>query len=114
MADNDPGSGWETGARGSVPRVRRPAGGEGLGRQCRLPSSSRPAPSADHRRCCHQHDSDLAFPVAEARELIPVGVIIPGRCFTAGALRGRPDTGVGRHWWHSLRDDLSVPRRPPA
>jgi hypothetical protein len=48
------------------------------------------------------NDSDLAFPVARARELVPVGVVNPSPSPTAGALRGRPNDGVGRHWWYKL------------
>jgi hypothetical protein len=48
------------------------------------------------------NDSDLAFPVARARELVPVGVVNPSPNQTAGALRGLPTDGVGRHWWHKL------------
>ena len=33
--------------------------------------------------------------------IVPVGVINPTGNYTAGALRGKPDDGVGRHWWHS-------------
>ncbi len=48
------------------------------------------------------NDSDLAFPVAQARELVPVGVVNPSPNPTAGALRGLPTDGVGRHWWYKL------------
>jgi hypothetical protein len=59
------------------------------------------------------NDSDLAFPVAQARELIPVGVVNPSKNYTAGALRGSPHAGVGRHWWRSLRDtDLTAAQLP--
>ncbi|WP_235498185.1 NYN domain-containing protein [Frankia sp. R43] len=59
------------------------------------------------------NDSDLAFPVAQARDLVPVGVINPSKGYTAGALRGVPDTGVGRHWWYNLRAvDLTVAQLP--
>ena len=48
------------------------------------------------------NDSDLAFPIARARELVPVGVVNPSPNPTAGALRGRPTDGVGSHWWCRL------------
>ncbi|WP_018505860.1 PIN domain-containing protein [Parafrankia discariae] len=59
------------------------------------------------------NDSDLAFPVAQARELVPVGVVNPSKGYTAGALRGAPHTGVGRHWWDNLRAaDLTAAQLP--
>jgi len=42
------------------------------------------------------NDSDLAFPVALARELVPIGVVNPSKNHTAGALRGDAnDVSVG-------------------
>jgi hypothetical protein len=32
-------------------------------------------------------------------------VINPSDNYTAGALRGKPDDGVGRHWWRTLTAD---------
>ena len=59
------------------------------------------------------NDSDLAFPVARARELVPVGVVNPSPTPTAGALRGHPKDGVGRHWWYRLTvDDLTAAQLP--
>lgn len=49
------------------------------------------------------NDSDLAFPVARARERIPVGLINPRPSGTAGALKGSKSDGVGHHWWWSLQ-----------
>ncbi|WP_369045761.1 NYN domain-containing protein [Sinomonas sp. P10A9] len=43
------------------------------------------------------NDSDLALPIRIAREHVPVGVINPGKKPLAGALKGLPDDGVGRH-----------------
>ena len=48
------------------------------------------------------NDSDLAFPIRHARTLVPVGVVNPSRNYLAGALRGQPSDGVGRHWWYQL------------
>jgi hypothetical protein len=48
------------------------------------------------------NDSDLRFPVQRARERIPVGTINPSSSYTAGALRGTPNDGVGGHWWRRL------------
>jgi len=48
------------------------------------------------------NDSDLRFPLQEARRRVPVGTINPSPGYLAGALRGRPGDGVGRHWWHQL------------
>ena len=51
------------------------------------------------------NDSDLKFPVRYARTRVPVGLINPSDNPTAGALRGRPDDGVGGHWWRTLTAD---------
>lgn len=48
------------------------------------------------------NDSDLRLPVQEARSRVPVGTVNPSPGNLAGALRGRPDEGVGRHWWRRL------------
>jgi hypothetical protein len=59
------------------------------------------------------NDSDLAFPVARARELVPVGLVNPSPNPTAGALRGNPNEGVGRHWWYRLTAaDLTAAQLP--
>lgn len=48
------------------------------------------------------NDSDLALPIREARQRVPVGLINPQPTATAGALRGTPSEGVGGHWWWKL------------
>lgn len=48
------------------------------------------------------NDSDLAFPVQQARQRVPIGLINPTRNYPAGALNGDPSDGVGGHWWHQL------------
>ncbi|KNX39025.1 NYN domain-containing protein [Luteipulveratus halotolerans] len=48
------------------------------------------------------NDSDLAFPVAQARLRVPVGTVNPTKGYTAGDLNGSPSDGVGQHWWHQL------------
>lgn len=59
------------------------------------------------------NDSDLAVPLARARELVPVGVVNPSPNPTAGALRGRPGDGVGGHWWYRLTaGDLTAAQLP--
>ncbi len=45
------------------------------------------------------NDSDLAFPIREARLRVPVGTVNPTRGLLAGDLRGDPADGVGGHWW---------------
>ena len=50
------------------------------------------------------NDSDLALPVREARNRVPVGMINPHGKYTAGDLKGSPTEGVGGHWWWRLRD----------
>jgi NYN domain len=49
------------------------------------------------------NDSDLRWPVEEARRRVPVGMVNPGSGYTAGRLSGTPGTGAGRHWWRTLR-----------
>jgi hypothetical protein len=48
------------------------------------------------------NDSDLRFPVHQARQRVPVGTVNPSRNQLAGDLRGQPTDGVGRHWWAQL------------
>ncbi|MFE6972064.1 hypothetical protein [Streptomyces sp. NPDC057682] len=48
------------------------------------------------------NDSDLRFPLAQARQRVPVGLVNPGKGFLAGDLRGSPQDGVGLHWWKQL------------
>jgi hypothetical protein len=48
------------------------------------------------------NDSDLQFPIEQARLRVPVGLINPNSNQTAGALRATPTTGVGRHFWRKL------------
>ncbi len=48
------------------------------------------------------NDSDLRFPLQQARDRIPVGTVNPTAAYTAGALRGTPNDGVGGHWWRQL------------
>jgi hypothetical protein len=59
------------------------------------------------------NDSDLAFPLARARELVPVCLVNPTPNYLAGALRDHPNRGVGGHWWYSLRPtDLTTAQLP--
>ena len=68
------------------------------------------------------NDSDLRFPVEQARRHVPVGVVNPSRNYLAGDLRGSATAGAGRHWWlkltasdlksHQLPDPVSRYRRP--
>ncbi|MEO3863150.1 NYN domain-containing protein [Acrocarpospora sp. B8E8] len=48
------------------------------------------------------NDSDLRFPIEQARRRVPVGVVNPSGNYLAGALRGQASDGVGRHWWYQL------------
>lgn len=68
------------------------------------------------------NDSDLRFPVEQARQHVPVGVVNPSRNYLAGDLRASPTVGAGRHWWarltasdlkaHQLPDPVGQYRRP--
>lgn len=48
------------------------------------------------------NDSDLAFPIREARLRVPVGTVNPTRNMLAGDLKGTASDGVGGHWWYQL------------
>lgn len=48
------------------------------------------------------NDSDLKFPVSYARSRVPVGTVNPSKNYLAGALKGLPRDGAGRHWWQQL------------
>lgn len=59
------------------------------------------------------NDSDLEFPLARARELVPVATINPSCRPVANALKGSPSCGAGRHWWRKVRaDDLRAHQLP--
>lgn len=60
------------------------------------------------------NDSDLAYPIAEARKLIPVGLVNPTKRQLAGKLRADATTGVGDHWWYQLgAADFAGAQLPP-
>lgn len=48
------------------------------------------------------NDSDLEFPIKQARRRVPVGTVNPTKGYTAGTLNGAPGDGVGGHWWYQL------------
>lgn len=59
------------------------------------------------------NDSDLAFPVDEARKRVPVGLVNPTKGYPSGRLNADPATGVGSHWWYQLTpDDLYASQLP--
>ncbi|GAA1836336.1 hypothetical protein GCM10009795_096880 [Nocardioides hankookensis] len=59
------------------------------------------------------NDSDLEFPIREARNRVPVGTVNPTKNYTAGALNGAPADGVGGHWWYQLTAaDLQAAQMP--
>jgi uncharacterized LabA/DUF88 family protein len=49
------------------------------------------------------NDSDLELPLRMARQSVPVGTVNPSTNYLAGALRGSPTEGAGRHWWKQLQ-----------
>lgn len=49
------------------------------------------------------NDSDLRYPLEEARQRVPVATINPRANPTATDLRGDTNAGVGRHWWRRLK-----------
>jgi len=50
------------------------------------------------------NDSDLRLPIVEARKRVPLGTVNPSPSFTAGALKGNANFGVGGHWWVQLQE----------
>ncbi|MDO1481582.1 NYN domain-containing protein [Rhodococcus ruber] len=61
------------------------------------------------------NDSDLAFPIAQARLRVPVGMINPTKNYPSGRLSGDPQAGAGRHWWYQLTpQDLYAAQLPPV
>lgn len=61
------------------------------------------------------NDSDLAFPVREARLRVPVGTVNPTKNPLAGDLKGAATDGVGGHWWYRLAaEDLTSCQLPTA
>lgn len=48
------------------------------------------------------NDSDLAYPLAEARRRIPIGTVNPTSSSTPRALQGDANAGAARHWWRRL------------
>jgi uncharacterized LabA/DUF88 family protein len=48
------------------------------------------------------NDSDLRFPIQQARERVPVGLINPTSNQTAGVLRASATAGTGHHFWRKL------------
>jgi hypothetical protein len=70
------------------------------------------------------NDSDLRFPIEQARRRVPVGTVNPSPTYLAGALRGTAADGVGGHWWrqltatdfrrHQLADPPAATPAPPG
>lgn len=59
------------------------------------------------------NDIDLRYPIEQARQQVPVGVVNPSPNQLAGDLRGTATDGVGRHWWYQLTAaDLRVHQLP--
>jgi uncharacterized LabA/DUF88 family protein len=59
------------------------------------------------------NDSDLAFPLKEARKRLPIGLINPRSDNTAGALMGSKNYGVGGHWWWKLQKSTYLRHQMP-
>jgi hypothetical protein len=60
------------------------------------------APPAVDAAIVISNDSDLKLPVASVRRLMPLGIVNPGRGYTAGALRHDPATSVPQQWDRQL------------
>ncbi|WP_219996326.1 NYN domain-containing protein [Nocardioides humi] len=59
------------------------------------------------------NDSDLAFPIKEVRNRVPVGLINPRDGYTAGDLTGKKSDGVGNHWWWKLKPPTYLSNQLP-
>jgi hypothetical protein len=69
------------------------------------------------------NDSDLALPIAEVRTRMAVGIVNPGRGYTAGALQHDPTAAAFPHWErqlvvaelaaHQLPDPVGPHAKPP-
>jgi hypothetical protein len=60
------------------------------------------------------NDSDLALPVREVRRLMPLGIVNPGRGYTAGALTHDPAHSVGGQWERQLTFEDFAAHQMPA
>lgn len=61
------------------------------------------------------NDSDLEYPVRQARLRVPVGLINPSGSRPAAKLAGAPSDGVGSHWWYRLSEaDYKAAQFPNA
>lgn len=59
------------------------------------------------------NNSDLAFPIRQARAGVPVGLVNPTKGYPAGSPNGDPSDGVGGQWWHQLTvGDLQAAQLP--
>lgn len=54
------------------------------------------------------NDSDLGFPVEQARRHVPVGVVNPSRNYLAGDLRGTAGSGAGPLRWKTSRGNSVI------
>lgn len=70
------------------------------------------------------NDSDLRFPIAQARQTVPLGLVNPTRGYTAATLSASAATGAGNHWWYQMNaadfracqlanPTAGVPKPPP-
>jgi hypothetical protein len=59
------------------------------------------------------NDSDLCFPLKQARDRVPVGLVNPSPSQTAGALRASAMAGAGRHFWRKLTKSDFVSHQLP-
>jgi hypothetical protein len=61
------------------------------------------------------NDSDLALPIKQARQRVPIGLVNPTKGYPAGALNASPQEGHGGHWWHQLTPaEVTASQLPPA
>lgn len=66
-----------------------------------------------HAAVIISNDSDLRYPIQEARKYVPIGLVNPTPGQTAGALRADPSEGAGRHFWRKLtKTDFSANQLP--
>lgn len=61
------------------------------------------------------NDSDLAFPIQETRQRVPLGLVNPTKNYPAGRMNAEPTVGVGQHWWYNLqKTNLTTAQLPQS
>ena len=102
LARHDPGRERSGSSRRAVHGLRRPPRGKGSDVNVASHLLLDVLSGNMNAALVISNDSDLRFPVQQARERVPVELVNPSPGQTAGALREVPGIGVGRHFWRKL------------